>query len=65
MLEVRVTCTTDTGNAPKAHFDVVIEVGSGLSIRERTILFNSARRCEVAKILSGKIDMAYALTLET
>ncbi|WP_373498277.1 hypothetical protein [Desulfococcus sp.] len=62
---MRVTCTTETGNAPKTRFDVIIDVGSSLSIRERAILFNSARRCEVAKILLGKIDVAYALTCET
>jgi hypothetical protein len=64
-LEVQVNCMTETGSTPGAHFDVIIDVGPSLSIRERTILFNSARRCEVSKILTGKIDMAYALTCET
>lgn len=33
-----------------------IDVGQGLSERERRILFNSARRCEVHKLLSGVIE---------
>ena len=38
-----------------------VDIGPGLDKRERTILFNSARRCEVHKLLSGKI--AFDVTL--
>ncbi len=36
-------------------FTTRINLGDGLTNRERTILFNSAARCEVHKLLSGTI----------
>ena len=38
-----------------------IDLGKGLSSRERKILFNSARLCEVQKILAGKFNFNYQL----
>jgi uncharacterized OsmC-like protein len=37
-------------------FRAQVDIGGGLTARERTILFNSARRCEVHKLLSGQIE---------
>ena len=42
-------------------FNVRIDLGSGLTRRERTILFNVARTCEVYKMLTGEITFSYQL----
>jgi uncharacterized OsmC-like protein len=43
------------------HFSTRIDLGPGLSRRERVILYNSARRCEVHKLLSGDISFDFEL----
>jgi uncharacterized OsmC-like protein len=58
-LEVRVGCLTGNGASLSTRFKINIDVGSGLTQRERAILFNSARNCEVGKILTGPIDVEY------
>ena len=40
-------------------FNVRIDLGSELTRRERTILFNVARTCEVYKMLTGEITCEY------
>jgi len=40
-------------------FEVKIDFGLTLTKREEAILFNSARSCEVRKILSGKTEFHY------
>jgi hypothetical protein len=40
---------------------VCVDLGPGLSRREQIILFNSARHCEVHKLLDGEIEVAYEL----
>ncbi len=45
----------------RSHFSSRIDLGPGLDRRERTILFNAARRCEVHKLLSGPITFEFAL----
>lgn len=42
-------------------FDLHIDIGAGLTKRERVILFNSARRCDVHKPLAGKLNFNYTL----
>jgi uncharacterized OsmC-like protein len=59
-LEVRVGCLTENGASPSTRFKIHIDIGSGLTRRERTILINSARHCEVGKILTGPVDIEYA-----
>ena len=39
------------------HFSCRVELDEGLTARERRILFNSARLCEVHKMLQGKITL--------
>ena len=56
-----VTTINESQPAWQSHFDVQIELDSGLGKRERIILFNSARRCEVHKLLSGEIGFDYHL----
>ena len=61
-LEAQVTTTVGESHPTwESRFDVRIDLGAGLSKRERIILFNSARLCEVHKLLSGKISFNYAL----
>ena len=45
----------------KTLFRVQIDLGKGLTHRERTILFNVARTCEVYKMLTGDISCDYEL----
>jgi uncharacterized OsmC-like protein len=56
-LDVRVGCMTANGDSPATRFRIHIDLGNGLSQRERAILINSARHCEVGKILTGAIDI--------
>lgn len=61
-LEARVVTTIDESHpAWQTHFDVQINLGAGLGKRERIILFNSARKCEVHKLLDGEIGFDYRL----
>ena len=59
-LEVRVGCLTGNGASGSTRFTISIDAGNGLTQRERAILFNSARHCEVGKILTGPIEIEYA-----
>jgi uncharacterized OsmC-like protein len=42
-------------------FVVQVDLGQGLTRRERVLLFNSARRCEVRKLLNGEMTFDYQL----
>ena len=42
-------------------FHIRVDLGDGLSERERKILYNSARLCEVHKILTGEFTFGYQL----
>jgi uncharacterized OsmC-like protein len=56
-LEARVeTRVEEAGRQQKTTFVSVVDLGSGLTKRERRILFNSARLCEVHKLLRGAIE---------
>ena len=43
------------------HDDIQIDLGQGLTRRETIVLFNSARHCEVQKLLKGEMRFDYAL----
>ena len=45
-------------------FKVRIDLGKGLTRRERMILYNSARLCEVTKLLAGEKKFDYELMPE-
>ena len=61
-LEAHVVTTVDEGGpAWQGHFEVEVDLGGGLGKRERIILFNSARHCEVQKLLSGEMSFNYHL----
>lgn len=46
-----------TGNRTRTGFSSRIEIEGDLTRRERTMLLNSARHCDVHKILRGQIVM--------
>jgi hypothetical protein len=58
---VQVRRTTQEGRPWQTHFEVQVGLGEGLTRREQVILFNSARRCEVNKLLTGELTFAYQL----
>jgi uncharacterized OsmC-like protein len=60
-LVVHVGCMTENGISQSTQFKIKIDLGDGLTQRELTILLNSARNCEVSKILKGKIDIDYEI----
>ena len=61
-LEARIKTTIDESQPRwQSRFEVQVDLGSGLSKRERIILFNSARHCEVHKLLGGEIGLNYDL----
>ena len=56
-LEVQVeTRIEEAGHQQKTVFVTAIDLGLGLTERQRRILFNSARHCEVHKLLRGSIE---------
>jgi uncharacterized OsmC-like protein len=59
-----VTTIAESGPAWQSHFEVQVDLGTGLGRRERIILFNSARLCEVHKLLSGEMSFNYNLAGE-
>ncbi len=64
-LEVQAeTRIEEDGHQQKTTFVTAIDLGSGLTERERKILFNSARRCEVHKLLGGIIEFRAAITTQ-
>jgi uncharacterized OsmC-like protein len=61
-LEAQVDAVTDvTEGGQRTRFSTIIDLGQGLADREIKILFNSARRCEVHKLLGGQIEFAEKL----
>jgi hypothetical protein len=46
---------TELGSEPATLFSSELDLGEGLTPRERRILFNAARQCEVHKMLRGRV----------
>ena len=59
-LTVRIGRTTQDGSPWRTSFAVHLDLGGGLTPRQRTILLGSARQCEVHKLLSGEIRFEYS-----
>lgn len=56
-LEVQVeTRIEEAGHQQRTTFVTAIDLGLGLTERERKLLSNSARRCEVHELLRGAIE---------
>ena len=62
--EVRIDYRLHPGKEWLTSFSVRIDLGNGLTSREKRILFNSARLCEVTKLLSGEKKFTYELTAD-
>jgi uncharacterized OsmC-like protein len=60
-IDVQLERRTEEGQEWQTQFEVHIDLGTGLTRRERIILLNSARRCEVHKLLKGEIAFDYQL----
>jgi uncharacterized OsmC-like protein len=60
-LDVQIHRQTAEGALWQTTFGIELDLGSRLSRREKAILFNSARRCEVHKLLAGGVDFHYRL----
>ena len=58
---MQVQRETEEGQPWHTRFAVRVDLGDGLTRRERIILFNSARRCEVNKLLNGPMSFDYQL----
>ena len=61
-LGVQVHRQTVEGALWETTFAIELDLGAGLTRREQTILYNAARRCEVHKLLTGRMDFEYRLT---
>lgn len=48
--------TEFVGREAASRFVSHLDLGEGLSSRERRILYNAARQCEVHKVLRGEIE---------
>jgi len=51
-----------SGGQTATHFVTHLDLGEGLTARERRILYNSARHCEVHKMLQGQVTFEEHLT---
>ena len=60
-IDVQIQRHTETGRSWSTQFDVQIDLGDGLTRREWIILYNSARHCEVNKLLTGDLSFQYTL----
>jgi len=60
-VQVETRIEEETGREQRTTFVTGIDLGSGLTERGRKILFNSARHCEVHKLLRGSLEFREAL----
>ncbi|RPH50877.1 MAG: hypothetical protein EHM85_08820 [Desulfobacteraceae bacterium] len=61
-IQVHVRCgSTALDNRTNA-FSVDIDIDGHLTERERKILFNSSRSCEIGKMLRGQTEISYQLS---
>jgi hypothetical protein len=60
-IDAQVHRRTVEGRSWQSIFSVDIDLGPGLTRRERVLLFNAARRCEVHKLLEGELAFDYHL----
>lgn len=59
--DVHIGYQVQAGKEWFTSFDIRVALCSGLTRRERAILFNSARHCEVSKLLGGEKKFDYEL----
>ena len=62
--EVQIAHQIRQGTPWRASVSIRINLGVGLTGREQKILFNSARLCEVHKMLAGEFSFEYEFISE-
>jgi uncharacterized OsmC-like protein len=60
-IEARIKREIASDDTGATLFHIVIELDGDFTKRERILLFNSARKCEVNKLLSGDVSFKYEL----
>ena len=60
-IDVQIERQTTENTAWRTAFVIHLDLGQGLSHREQIILFNSARHCQVHKLLGGEMAFDYQL----
>ena len=58
---MRINRITDDNISILTSFNVFIRLDGDFTDREKILLFNSARKCEVNKLLNGDFDFNYRL----
>jgi uncharacterized OsmC-like protein len=58
---VRVSRKASGTDTDKTIFFIETELHGELSKREKILLFNSARKCDVSKLLAGEVCFEYQL----
>jgi hypothetical protein len=58
-IDVQVERHTIVGFPWRTSFQVYLDLGKGLTPREHAILSNSARKCEVYKLMTGAVEFSY------
>ena len=61
-LSVHIDQDVSENRPVHTRYTVRIDMGKGLSVRERAILFNSARSCHVHKMLAGQVSFDFLKT---
>ena len=62
---MQIQRTTQESRPWQTRFEVQVDLGEGLTRREQIILLNSARRCEVNKLLNGEMTFDYQLQVSS
>lgn len=60
-LEIAISRNSNHNDQAGSLFKIEIEIDGNLTTREKILLFNSARKCDVSKLLSKKSDFEYHL----
>jgi hypothetical protein len=60
-VDIQIAHQIQEGKPWVTSFKIKIDPGNNLTRREQTILFNSARLCEVHKLLIGEFTFDYEL----
>jgi len=62
--DVQIAHQINQGTPWRTSVSIRINLGEGLTGREQKILFNSARLCEVHKMLAGEFSFEYEFITE-
>jgi uncharacterized OsmC-like protein len=58
---VHIERLTSSNALFQTRFEIEIDLDGDFDQREKVILFNSARKCDVSKLLAGEIKFQYQL----